>query len=43
MSHPNKYKMKSESKSKMERILYGIVVTAAVVVVTLCIYSCLME
>ena len=43
MSHPNKYKMKSESMSKMERILYGILVAAAVVVVILCIYTGLME
>ena len=43
MSHPNKYKMKSESKSKMERILYGIVVTAAVVIMLMCIYTGLME
>lgn len=43
MSHPNKYKMKSESMSKMERILYGILVAAAVIVVILCIYTGLME
>lgn len=35
--------MKSESMSKTERILYGIVVTIAVVVVIMCIYSCLMD
>lgn len=35
--------MKSESMSKMERILYGIVVTTAVVVVILCIYTGIME
>ena len=35
--------MKSESKSKTEKILYGIVVTIAVVVVTMCIYSGIME
>ena len=35
--------MKSESKSKTERILYGIAVTAALVVVTLCIYTGIME
>ena len=35
--------MKSESKSKTERILYGIVVTIAVVVVIMCIYSYLMD
>ena len=43
MSHPNKYKMKSESMSKMERILYGILVAAAVIVVILCIYASLMD
>ena len=35
--------MKSESMRKMERILYGIVVTTAVVVVLLCIYTGIME
>ena len=35
--------MKSESMSKTERILFGIVVTTAVVVVTLCIYTGLMD
>ena len=35
--------MKSESKSKTEKKLYGIVVTIAVVVVTMCIYSGIME
>lgn len=43
MPNSNKYKMKSESKSKTERILYGIVVTTAVVIVLLCIYTSLME
>lgn len=43
MSHPNKYKMKSESMSKTERILYGIVVTAAVVIVLMCLYTGIME
>lgn len=43
MPNSNKYKMKSESKSKTERILYGIVVTTAVIVMTMCIYSGLME
>lgn len=43
MSHPNKYKMKSESMSKMERILYGILVTTAVVIVILCICTVLMD
>ena len=43
MSHPNKYKMKSESMSKTERILYGIVVTTAIVVVLLCLYTVLMD
>ena len=35
--------MKSESKSKMERILYGIVVTTAIVVVLLCLYTGLID
>lgn len=35
--------MKSESMSKTERILYGILVAAAVVVVIMCIYTGLME
>ena len=43
MSHPNKYKMKSESMSKTERILYGILVVAAVIVVIICIYTGIME
>lgn len=33
--------MKSESKSKAERIIYRIVVTIALVVVALCIYTVL--
>lgn len=38
---PHSYKMKSESKSKAERIIYRIVVTIALVVVALCIYTVL--
>jgi len=43
MPNSNRYKMKSESMSKTERILYGIAVTAAIVVVLLCLYTGLMD